>query len=675
MGVIGIWLEAAQQSGLVASLAGAGYEVVVLGDGEALPEACEALLADPAALSRHVPAVAGRKAAEAPVVFPVVAVLGPGAGDADIAAALTHADEVLRSPVLPSELLGRVRALLAGRDCSRTARDLEDCRVQGAAALAAATAALARRVKDLTCLSEVHAVIQRFDQPRAELFAGIAALLPPAMRRPDLAHARVLADGQVFASPGFRPGPYRQSVPLTLSGQSEAALEIYYDQEAAVAGGDAFSTGEIALARLVGQRLERTMARLGAEKALRREREFSALLMDTLPGGVVCLDRQGTFLFCNPRAEAILELDRRGRPSSGLDVAGFSAETLDGRPLASHEHPFVRVMATGRPVYDTAFSIARPDGGRRFIVVSGAPLFAADGSVEQVVFCLVDVTGQKAMERQLAHALKMESLGQLAAGIAHEINTPVQYVGGNLDFLANTFGRLVELLDRLTGAALAQEDGGPRLAEELAALAGDDELRFVLEEAPAAIRESREGLDRVASIVLSMKRFAHPGLESPLPVDMAQAIRDTLAVSRSAWKFAAEVETDIEADLPPVSFVPGDLNQVLLNIVVNAAQAIEAQHSGQGGKGHIAIRAVRRGDAVEVSIRDDGPGIPEAYRSRIFDPFFTTKPVGQGSGQGLAIVHAIMARHRARLDLITKEGEGTTFVLTLPLTDQPVLEA
>ena len=541
--------------------------------------------------------------------------------------------------------------------------------------MAAVAADLNRRVKALACLSEVHAVIQRFDQPREELFRGIAGLIPPAMRHPELAHARIAADGRMFASPGFRAGRHVLAYPLALSGQPEAVLEVFYERRPDVSG-EIFSPDEAELVRLVAQRLERTMARLRADEALRRERELSSLLMETLPGGVARLDRDGETVFCNPRAAAILELERRQPGVRIFDDPGFAAVAQDGQPLSSGQLPFARVMGGGRPVYDMALSIARPEEGRRFLSVSAAPLLDADGLVEQVVLSIVDVTDQRAMERQLAHALKLESLGQLAAGIAHEINTPVQYVGDNLEFLGNAFAQLLELFDRL--AAMALEDDDPQaLVAELITLVDDDGVRFLLEEAPAAIRESREGLDRVAEIVLSMKRFAHPGVESPQPVDVAQAIRDTLAVSRGAWKFTADVRCDVEPDLPPIRFVPGDFHQVLLNIVVNAAQAIEEKTTGQGGmgKGHIDIRAVRRGDAVEISIADDGPGIPEADQTRVFDPFFTTKEVGKGTGQGLTIVHSIMTRHQARLELFSAPGEGTRFVLTLPCIDQPGLEA
>jgi signal transduction histidine kinase len=671
MGMVGLWLADGQDAALIREFLGTEHTPTALSDETGLGVALDCCIASASLLPGQGPVFAARKRQETPVFFPVLAVLSPGADEADAAQALTIADDVLRAPVSPAEVRGRLRILLAARESSRNLADAKARCRRAEAALEAATATLSWRVRALTCLSEVHAVIQRFDQPREEFYAGIAALLPAAMRRPELAGARILAEGRAFSSPDFKPGPHCLRFPLQADGQAEAALEVHYAGEAE--GPKAFSEDEAALIRLVAGRLERSMARAAFTETLRREREFSALLMDTLPGGVVRLDRNGIVVFCNPRAEAMLELDRRGLGPFAYDHPSFEAVSLDARALGPDEHPFALVLAAGKPVYDMMLSIARPDGGRRFLSVSGAPLFAGDGSVEEVVLSVTDITAQKVMERQLAHALKIESLGQLAAGIAHEINTPVQYLEGNLEFLGNAFGQLLALLDRLAEAAL-RPDGAACLANELASVASDEALRFLLEETPGAIQESKEGLDRVAAIVSSMKRFAHPDADITRPVDVAQAIEDALVVSRSAWKYVADVETAIEPDLPAVAFVPGDFNQVLVSIVVNAAQAIETKMAGRGGKGRIVIRAARHAQGVRLAISDDGAGIPEAIQYRIFDPFFTTKTVGKGTGQGLAIAHAIMERHRARLEFVSREGEGTTFVLTLPAADRTCLE-
>ncbi|EFL51958.1 PAS/PAC sensor signal transduction histidine kinase [Solidesulfovibrio fructosivorans JJ]] len=653
MSVIGVWRDGKAGADLAAGLEAAGFFVRTVADSASLPGECRGLVADLAHLDRHAAVVKTLREGE-PDRFPVVAVLPPDADEGTVARALAVADEVVREPVGPAELTARLRLLWDLRRCRLEAREER--------------AVLARNIKTLACLADVHAVIQRFDQPRERLFRGIAALLPSAMERPQAAGARILADGQAFASPGFAPGPHRVSFLLARSGQPDALLEAHYADAP-------FSPEETEFVRVVAERLERTMMRLRGDEALRREREYSALLMDTLPGGVVRFDRKGTIVFCNPRAEDILELAARGSGSLAYNDPGFFPETLEGHPLPPGGYPFDRVMATGKPVYDMVLSIARPKGGRRFVSVSAAPLIGPDGTIDEVVASVVDVTAQKDMERQLAHALKMESLGQLAAGIAHEINTPVQYVSGNLEFLANALSRLVELLDKQSALVLASRAGAQDLPEQLAAMLADEDLRFVLEETPAAIRESREGLDRVAAIVGSMKRFAHPDLEGSRPIDVAEAIDDALAVSRSAWKYVADVETDIEDDLPLVPFVSGEFNQALLNIIVNAAQAIEEKNAGTGDKGVISVSAARQGNAVRIAIADTGTGIPETARARVFDPFFTTKPVGKGTGQGLAIVHAIMARHKAVVDFVSRPGQGTTFFLTLPLAGTEPLQA
>lgn len=663
MDVIGVWRDGqADGAGVVAGLAAAGIDARTVTAVAQLPGECLGLVADMAVLVRQEAAVAAVRAAASPAGFPVVALLPAAAGDAEVTRALALADEVAREPVCGAELAGRLHLLLALRRCRITTSQ--------------ARSDLSWKVKALGCLADVHAVIQRFDQPREALFAGIVALLPPAMLHPELAGARILVDGREYASPGFVPGPHRLSFSLARSGQPDAALEVHYAGEVALDGVSAFSSEENELVRLVAERLERTLARLRSDAALRREQEYSTLLMDTLPGGVVRFDRSGTLFFSNPRAKAVLELPERGLGDVSYNDPGFDTQTVEGVPLAPGEHPFEKVLATGSPVYDMMLSLRQPDGGRRFVSVSAAPLFGLDGAIDEVVASVVDVTAQKAMERQLAHVLKMESLGQLAAGLAHEINTPVQYVVGNLEFLANAFTRLVELLDTLGALVLdarTGEEGDLRTA--LATMLADEDLRYFLEETPAALRESREGLDRVASIVGSMKRFAHPDIEGVLPVDVGEAVADALAVSRSAWRYVATVETDIEPDLPPVAFAPGDFNQVLLNIIVNAAQAIEEHLAGTADQGRIAIQAARHGGTVVLTIADTGGGIPASVRARIFDPFFTTKPVGKGTGQGLAIVHAIMARHKAGIDCISRPGEGTTFVLTLPLAGPMAIDA
>jgi PAS domain S-box-containing protein len=276
---------------------------------------------------------------------------------------------------------------------------------------------------------------------------------------------------------------------------------------------------------------------------------------------------------------------------------------------------------------------------------------------------IVDVTERKLLEDQLKQAQKLESIGQLAAGIAHEINTPVQYIGDNTNFLAGAFHVVGEVLALYRAAG---RDAAALNAAERAA--GEADLGYLLEEAPRAIAQTLEGVKHVARIVKAMKEFAHPGTDEKIPIDLNHAIETVISVARNEWKYTAEVVTNLEADLPAVPGLAGELNQVFLNLLVNAAHAVQSVPGSEGHKGTITFATRRIEDSVEVRITDTGCGIPEAVRGRIFDPFFTTKPVGQGTGQGLAIAHAVVVkRHGGAITFESQVGKGTTFVVRLPI--------
>lgn len=282
-----------------------------------------------------------------------------------------------------------------------------------------------------------------------------------------------------------------------------------------------------------------------------------------------------------------------------------------------------------------------------------------------------DVTERKVLQAQLSQAQKLESIGQLATGIAHEINTPTQYVGDNVRFLQEAFGEITGLLagyETLLAAAKAGHLSPELIAEQEAALAEAD-ADFLLEEIPVAIEQSLEGIDHVSGIVRAMKEFSHPGVEEKAAIDINKAIESTITIACNEWKYVAELTTDFDPQLPPVSCLPGELNQVILNILINAAHAIaDVVGDDCEQKGHITV-STRRHDAwVEIRIADTGTGIPASVQPKIFDPFFTTKEVGQGTGQGLAISHAVIVeKHGGTITFETEMGRGTTFIIRLPL--------
>ena len=272
-------------------------------------------------------------------------------------------------------------------------------------------------------------------------------------------------------------------------------------------------------------------------------------------------------------------------------------------------------------------------------------------------------------EAELRLAQKLESVGQLAAGLAHEINTPMQYILDNLTFLRDAFGDLKTLLDTYR-KAVAAIDGEHALAAELRGMERAVKLEQLADDLTHAFAETFDGVKRVTEIVVSMKEFALVDENDKALHDLNKIIRNTLTVARNEYKYVASVETDL-GELPPVSCHGGDVGQVLLALVVNAAQAIAA--AGKRGElGKIVVTSRADGDDVLVSVRDNGVGIAEEIRDRVFDPFFTTKEVGRGRGQGLTIARAVVDKHRGRLTFDTRVGEGTTFHLRLPAGDSSV---
>lgn len=274
------------------------------------------------------------------------------------------------------------------------------------------------------------------------------------------------------------------------------------------------------------------------------------------------------------------------------------------------------------------------------------------------------------VELELRQAQKLQAVGQLAAGIAHEINTPVQYVGDNIRFLADSFGSLRELLAKYQQslAALVAASGHDSLARELRQAEETADIEFVKESAPLAFDGALEGISRISRLVGAMKEFAHPDRRDKSAADLNRALNATLTLAANEYKYVAEVETDL-AEIPPVMCHLGELNQVFLNLIVNAAHAIaDAVGSSGGGKGCIRVRTAHEDGRVRIEIADTGCGIPEGIRERVFDPFFTTKPVGQGSGQGLAIARSIVVdKHGGTLTFESEVDRGTKFTILLPV--------
>lgn len=276
---------------------------------------------------------------------------------------------------------------------------------------------------------------------------------------------------------------------------------------------------------------------------------------------------------------------------------------------------------------------------------------------------------RRRMETQMLHAKKLEAVGELASGIAHEINTPTQFVGDSLYFLSESFKTGQELLAAYE-EALAQFSSAPGyddVVRRLRERAVDLDYEYVAANAPPAFASAADGIKRIATIVGAMKEFAHPDQTEKRPADLNQALRATLTIAQNIYKDVADVELEL-GDLPLVVCHGGEMNQVFLNLLVNAVHAIEDKVRGTAERGRIRVGTRRDGDRVRIEIADTGCGIPSSIRDRVYDPFFTTKEVGRGSGQGLAIARSVVVdKHAGAISFESETGKGTTFVVEVPI--------
>ncbi|MCL6503658.1 MAG: PAS domain S-box protein [Pirellulales bacterium] len=388
-------------------------------------------------------------------------------------------------------------------------------------------------------------------------------------------------------------------------------------------------------------------------------------VLETAAEGILTANSDGIIQTCNRAAAAMF---------------GYEPEEVLDRPIEmlmpdavalTHRMQVERLLAQPATVSVPAREVtARHQSGRLF-PISLAVSQAETRQGRMFTAIMRDLTEEKRMQCELAQAQRLESVGQLAAGIAHEINTPTQFIGDNLRFLHEGFqelqaimaacGRLVEAIDK--GAVQAEQ------LRDFAATWRGSEADYWRREFPSAIQQSLEGNERVASIVRAMKEFSHPGVDTPVLASLNDAVRTTVTVSRNEWKYVAEVELHLDPELPEIECLPGPLNQVILNLVINAAHAIEkVLPRASAEKGTIHISTSSGPDSVELRVSDSGCGIPPEIRDRVFDPFFTTKEVGKGTGQGLAIArNVVVDKHGGSISFESEVGRGTTFVVRLPL--------
>jgi len=394
------------------------------------------------------------------------------------------------------------------------------------------------------------------------------------------------------------------------------------------------------------------------------QKEFEQVI-SSLPTIIIGLSRDNNIVLWNAEAEDVLGIDAEAVVGLHISQCGIDWDwdkLLDGIIHSRYHKTTTRVDDIG---------FLKPDGEQRYLGLTVNPLNCDENNILGLTIIGADITDRKKMESQLQQSHKMEAIGQLAAGIAHEINTPVQFVGDNTRFFQDSFDDLIQIIKQQQEALAAARSNSltKELVEKTDQLIEKIDLEYLEEEIPLAIEHSLKGVERIAKIVQAMKIFAHPGMVAKEPVDINQEIEKTITITRNEWKYVAELKTDFDESLPLVPCFRAEFNQVILNMIVNAAHAIaEKNRDNQSEKGTIQVRTMHEGDQAKICISDTGAGIPENIRHKIFDLFFTTKETGKGTGQGLAISHSVIVeKHKGSLTLESQEGKGATFNITLPL--------
>ncbi|MCG8651567.1 MAG: ATP-binding protein [Pirellulales bacterium] len=404
---------------------------------------------------------------------------------------------------------------------------------------------------------------------------------------------------------------------------------------------------------------------------LSEQAELSKAIFETAAEGIVTYNEEGVIESFNQSAKKIFRCKSAvGAPVQNLfqslegnfeflfpevaDVLGDFNPDDQSEPEVREPAEVTAVRSTGK-AFMAEIAVSRLSRG-------GATCFT---------MLVRDLSRRKKLEARLSQAQKMESIGQLAAGIAHEINTPIQFVGDNISFLEGAFedlGGLLDLFESLRDA-VAEQKPTDELLGQINEQSEITDLPFLREELPGAIKQSIEGIDRVSTIVRAMKDFSQSEAECKTSVNLNHALEDTLLVSANLFRDVAQVQREFDTGLPPTLCLPGQINQALLNILANAAEAIGEKH-GQSDAGLVRISTAADVDAIEIRISDNGIGISPEIQDRIFDPFFTTKAVGKGTGQGLAFVyHVVVDKHDGSIQVHSSD-DGTTFVVRIPLSGQ-----
>jgi PAS domain S-box-containing protein len=419
------------------------------------------------------------------------------------------------------------------------------------------------------------------------------------------------------------------------------------------------------------QRLLRRQREIMHERtaALRRSRAHYQDLFASVPAPVILTSPSGAILAANPAMLQLLGAESEEQVRA-INMASFHADPEQRRKLVADW------TASDASIHQGEFKLRRLDGEERSALFTSHVVKAPRAAeIDHIQGTFTDITelrraeaNQRRLESNLRLSQKLESVGRLAAGIAHEINTPMQYIGDNMYFLRESFEALRHLLESQRGLL---EDvagrGAVELADELRQLDSDADVDGILAAMPGALSRTDDGVKSVNRIVAAMKELAHPGEGAKTSTDVNAVINTAVTVTRNAHKTVAKINLDLGA-IPHALAYKNELCQVLINLIVNASHAIESAQKIDRRAGAIVIQTRTEGAAIRIDVSDNGCGIPDSVIDKIFDPFFTTKEVGKGTGQGLALARTtIVEKHGGHIAVQSAVGQGSTFTITLPI--------
>jgi len=407
--------------------------------------------------------------------------------------------------------------------------------------------------------------------------------------------------------------------------------------------------------------------RESTEKLINEESEKNTAILSTMPSILVILDAEERITDWNDMATTTFNITRKDALGHRLIDLGLGEDISKIQLRASNSD---NTLVFPKVRYEC------PDGKLGIVHFTASFIRDHQESLLGSVLLGRDILVDMKQQHEDLQTQKMESIGRLSAGIAHEINTPIQYIGDNIRFLQDAFSDIQQLLakyDILTNNIGDNcEKSTQEMMNAIQESIDDIDLAFILEETAPAFEHALEGIHRVSKIVTAMRSFSYKEqYDEKVATDINQCLKNTVTVARNEYKYVAELVMDLDENLPRVFCVAGAINQVFLNILVNAAHAIEEKigNHDSGEKGLISISTCVNEDMVTIRFVDTGTGVPDKVINKIFEPFFTTKAIGKGTGQGMSLSHRIIVdEHRGKIEVRNRlEESGAEFLVSLPL--------